>query len=303
MIRANAIGYAGQVKELLQKSILTMTRREIDIWMDEVFEPENMLLYIEDDIVTSCMQIKKRNYSYQKQICRASVITMACTLPDYRQRGQFMALLDAFLDQAAVNDLVSMVYTSTPKLFEQRSFLPISHTKLYRINSSKCQKGSDYHVHSWTDKIDLYDTYLKFMDYFDGSIILTKKEFEAKLHYELSSRKKIVFIKDHGEIQGFAIYKNCKDYVRIDVLVYFNADAIYDLFRYLSIRTELINFTVTEDERFEKLFDFEYPRTTGTFLVRLNNYMLFNKWAKNQVHNAKEAYENFDNSGWNHFID
>ena len=65
----------------------------------------------------------------------------------------------------------------------------------------------------------------------------------------------------------------------------------------------MINFTVTEDERFEKLFDFEYPRTTGTVLVRLNNYMLFNKWAKNQVHNAKEAYQNLDNSGWNHFID
>ncbi len=303
MIRTNAIGYTNQVKELIQKSILTMTRREIDLWMDEVFEPENMLLYIDEDIVTSCMQIKKRNFSFQKKVCRASVISLACTLPDYRQRGHFTALLDAFLDQAAVNDLVSVVYTTTPKLYESRSFQTISHTKLYSVHSEQCIKGSDYNVHSWTPKMDLYDAYREFIDHFDGSIVLTKDEFEKKLHYEASCQKKIVVMKKQGEIQGFAIYKNCKDYIRIDVLVYFNSDAIHDLFRYLSIRSGLINFTVTEDERFEKLYSLEYPRTKGTVLVRLNNYNLFNRWTRLQVRNAKEAYKDFDNSGWNHFID
>lgn len=60
---------------------------------------------------------------------RVSVIGMAATLPDYRQRKQFSNLLDAAISQATYNDLLTITYTNMPKLFEAKSFQHISNTK------------------------------------------------------------------------------------------------------------------------------------------------------------------------------
>ena len=64
---------------------------------------------------------------------RVSVIGMAATLPDYRQRKQFSNLLDAAISQATYNDLLTITYTNMPKLFEAKSFQHISNTKEYWI--------------------------------------------------------------------------------------------------------------------------------------------------------------------------
>ena len=97
--------------------------RRFRAWMEHEFKPETMFCYWQDGRLTSCLQTKRRILSFKHQKIAVATISLAATLPDYRQRDQFGQLLEAFLEQSSHNELLTMVYTNFPKLFENRSFL------------------------------------------------------------------------------------------------------------------------------------------------------------------------------------
>lgn len=303
MICQNAIGYHNEIQELLKKSMLNMNDAQIRAWMEHEFKPETMFCYWQDGRLTSCLQTKRRILSFKHQKIAVATISLAATLPDYRQRDQFGQLLEAFLEQSSHNELLTMVYTNFPKLFENRSFSCISKTKYYWIPADKCNQGNDKNIRFYHPNIDLYPLYLEFMSHFDGSIILSKKDFEDQIHYALDCKKKVALMMHGEKPHGFAIYKVLNNHVKIDVLVYLDSNAILDLLRYLAIRNDAISFVVSMDERIEKLFPFDIPRNQGTVLARLNNYKLFSKWTKEDVRNANQAFKLIQEPMWNHFIE
>ena len=303
MICQNAIGYHEEVKQLLKKSMLNMNEQQIRAWMQFEFEPESMFCYWQDGQLTSCLQTKRRILKFKNQKLAVSTICLAATLPDYRQRDQFGQLLEAFLEQSSHNELMSMVYTDFPKLFEARSFSEVSKTKYYWIPANKCIEGNDKNIHFYHDAMDLYPLYLEFMSYFDGSILLSKEDFNHQIQYALGCNKKIALMMKQDKPRGFAIYKVLNSHVKIDIMVYLDAQAILDLLRYLAIRNDAISFVAGMDERMEKLFPYDIPRNQGTVMARLNNYKLFSKWIKEDVRNAKQAFELIQKPMWNHFTD
>lgn len=122
MICHNSVGYDAQIKDLLIKSAFNMDKKEIDAWMKYQYDPQHMFCFWQDDKITSCLQVTKRTMMFLDRQMRVSVIGMAATLPDYRQRKQFSNLLDAAISQATYNDLLTITYTNMPKLFEAKSF-------------------------------------------------------------------------------------------------------------------------------------------------------------------------------------
>ena len=105
MICHNSVGYDAQIKDLLIKSAFNMDKKEIDAWMKYQYDPQHMFCFWQDDKITSSLQVTKRTMMFLDRQMRVSVIGMAATLPDYRQRKQFSNLLDAAISQATYNDL------------------------------------------------------------------------------------------------------------------------------------------------------------------------------------------------------
>lgn len=303
MILHNAIGLESDIQSLLEKSILHMDSIQIRAWMKYEFDPSSMFCMIVDNRVVSCLQTKRKVFYNGNNKCMATVFTMAATLPDYRQRKYFSSLLEAALNKSSANDLLTIVYTTFPKLFESRSFYPISKTLKYCIPAYKCEKGNDKNVFTYHEEMDLFPVYEAFLSNFNGCIHYTKKELDTFLNYQIASNKKIIVTKHDNEITGFLIYKNLKDFIRIDYMMYLDSASVYDAFHYLSLRISALSFVVSEYERFEKLFLLDYPRQEGTILVRLNHYKLFSQWTNMDITNAKQYFEQLNQATWMHMID
>lgn len=300
MICHNSVGYDAQIKDLLIKSAFNMDKKEIDAWIKYQYDPQHMFCFWQDDKITSCLQVTKRTMMFLDRQMRVSVIGMAATLPDYRQRKQFSNLLDAAISQATYNDLLTITYTNMPKLFEAKSFQHISNTKEYWIGAPLCRSGNPYHVKQKAE--NLYTLYFQFMQYFDGSILLSEDEFNNLIQYHKSLKKSIVtMVNEDKQPKGFAIYSTKDNQAHVEVLVYFDSQAIQDLLSYLSINNEVTSILISESERFDKLFPFHFPRTDKKLMVRLNNYKLFDKFSNTNVRNAKKAYELLEKPTWNHF--
>ncbi|MGM9947007.1 GNAT family N-acetyltransferase [Floccifex sp.] len=303
MILHNAIGLEQDIQSLLEKSLLNMDKTQIKAWMKHEFDASSMFCMVVDNKVVSCLQTKRRFFFHNGSSCTSMVITMAATLPDYRQQKYFSSLLDAALEKSACNDLLTIVYTTFPKLFETRSFSLVSKTLLYSLGSDKCEKGNEKNVVLYNDSIDLYPVYCEFMSCFDGSIRYSKKEFENQIQFVLQSQKKILVMKKDNEIRGFIVFKGTKEYAKIDYLIYLDSQAIYDGFHYLSLRFPALTFIGSEFERFEKLFLLDYPRHYGCILARLNHYKLFSQWANQEVGNAASFFDSLEKPIWMHVIE
>ena len=300
MMCHNSVGYDAQIKDLLIKSAFNMNENEVDVWMKYQYNPQHMFCFWQDDKITSCLQVTKRTMMFLDRQIRVSVIGMAATLPDYRQRKQFSYLLDAAISQATYNDLLTITYTNMPKLFEAKSFQHISNTKEYWIGAPLCRSGNPFHIKQKAE--NLYPLYFQFMQYFDGSILLSEDEFDQLIQYHQNLGKSIVTITNEDkQPKGFAIYSTKDKQAHVETLIYFDSQAIQDLLSYISINNEVTSILISESERFDKLFPFHFPRMDKKLMVRLNNYKLFDKFSNTNIRNAKAAYELLEKPTWNHF--
>ena len=258
MICHNSIGFDAQIKDLLIKSAFNMDEKDIDIWMKYKYDPNHMFCFWQDDKITSCLQVSQKNMMFLDQQIRVSVIGMAATLPDYRQRKQFSSLLDAAISQATYNDLFTIAYTNMPKLFEAKSFQHISNTKEYWIGAPLCKSGNPFHIQR--KKENLYPLYFQFMQYFDGSILLSEDEFNNLIQYHEKLGKFIVtMVNDEKQPKGFAIYSTKDKQAHVETLIYFDSQAIQDLLTYLSYKHDVTSILISESERFDKLFPLHFP--------------------------------------------
>ena len=266
MICHNSVGYDAQIKDLLIKSAFNMDKKEIDAWIKYQYDPQPMVCFWQNDKITSCLQVTKRTMMFLDRQMHVSVIGMAATLPDYRQRKQFSNLLDAAISQATYNDLLTITYTNMPKLFEAKSFQHISNTKEYWIGAPLCRSGNPYHVKQKAE--NLYTLYFQFMQYFDGSILLSEDEFNKLIQYHKSLKKSIVtMVNEDKQPKGFAIYSTKDNQAHVEVLVYFDSQAIQDLLSYLSINNEVTSILISESERFDKLFPLHFPITDKKYSI------------------------------------
>lgn len=299
MISQNSIGYDEQIQTLLEKACLTMTQKQIQAWMKYIYEPEHMFCTWEDNQITSCLQVHERTMKFMDKQCRVSVIGLACTLPDYRQRKQFSNLLDAACQQATYNDLITITYTSMPRLFESKTFQTISNVREFWIGASLCKKGNLLHI----DKNikDLYPVYFEFMQFFDGSLIENETEFNNKINYYKNYANIISIYNDQKELRGFAIYTTKDHQAHIETIVYLDSQVIHDALTYLSLHHEVTSIKVSESERIDKLFPLHLPRAHGVIMARLNNYKLFDKWTNTDIRNIKSAFDLLEKPMWNHF--
>lgn len=303
MIFQNAIEYQDQIEPLLNKAMLTMDEKQIHAWMTYKFDPSSMFCMLEDEQIVSCIQVKKRIMNFKGKQCKISYIELAATHPDYQQRKCFGTLLDAVIQQANCNELLSLIYSPSEKLFESRSFLPISYTKDYWIKATQCKDGNYKNIKKYHPNMNLYPVYKEFISHFDGSVQLTIEQFENHISYLLACHKKIdVMFGKNKEITGFAVYSLWKNQIHIETIIYLNSDAVYDLLNSLQLICEVIKITVSQDERFEKLFNQIHSQKKSAVLVRLNNYKLFSKWIDHDVRNVKQAFKQIDCPIWNHFI-
>lgn len=303
MILNHSYGKDREIRRLLSRSMLNMDPITISAWMKYQYEPKGMFCFIEDHKVTACLQTKERILTYEGKTCKVLVLSLSCTLPDYRQRHHFSRLLEAVMNYASCNHMLTLCYTDFPRILETKSFQVIGKTKLYWLELDHWTQGDFRQVHTYRPQMDLYPLYTCFMEHFDGSILLSREQFQNQIHFYINCNHRILTMQDENhQLCGFAVYKVIQDHIEIVLLIYLDSIAIFDLFSYLSQRCQSISFIVSQAERFDKLFPAETPRNQGTIVARLSNYKLFSLWSHKDVHHASEAFQALKKPMWNDLI-
>lgn len=280
MILQNAREHKKEVQAFLKKAWHTR-ELTIDEWIKYKFDPDRMFINIQDDQIVSILQYGKRILRIGDQECIASLIEFGLTEPNHRNRNYFKDLLEAYIKKCQCNDLISFVNTHIPKPFYNEDFICLSQTKTYTLPTGRVEDRSRIRTRKYRPSFDLYSLYLDFMKHFDGSILLSRQQFENELAYLNAIKKKIdIMFDDHYEMEGFAIYTLSENKAHIETLIYLNSNALENLFSSLSMVCDQILIDVSANEQLERLYPNLKHHKNSEILYHINNKHLFEIWKK-----------------------
>lgn len=128
----------------------------ISTWMKYKYDPNGMFCILEDQKIVACLQTKERTLHYEGKKCKALILSLACTLPDYRQRHYFSQLMEAAMNYANCNHMLTLCYTNFPKILEAKSFQNVSKTKYYWLEMENWLQGDLKNVRTYRPEMNLF---------------------------------------------------------------------------------------------------------------------------------------------------
>ncbi len=288
MILSHAHGRKQEIEDLLIKACNNMSVRDVRAWMDHQFDADHMFCIEQNDMIVSILQYHYVPFQIHGQSVKAANIVLTATHPDYPQRKLLYQLFDAAYEKFQSNVLVILTYTETPRLWQPKKFERLSNSKMYWMKSN-LNVGNSLNVH--TNHQDLYPLYRSFIDYFDGSIQLSKDSFDEFVAYLKQRGKKLISCDT-----GFAFYEKNDQVIEVHPLIYTNSAAVCDMMAYLSTLGSSLSLTISAHERLERILPLEYPKEKGELLYRVTQPNLLKKWL------GEDPFEGFDQPSWNYLV-
>ncbi len=295
MIVQTARGYEKALYKFMKRWCFAKDH-EIEAWLKYKFDADRMFLYIEDGHIVSCLQYARRTLQYDQKKAAVSVIEMGLTAGNKRNQGFYKALAEAFMQKAACNELVSLVKTSSVKVYAGLPFSEITFMKEYTLPSSRVETLNFSRTRRYRPNIDVYPLYEKFMAHFDGSIRLERSQFENELAYLHAAKKKIdIMMDEHYEPIGLAVYSVQEAAIHIELLLYLNSDALEQLFSNLALISDKIYISVSHNEALEKLYPNLKWKKKMPVLASINNPKLFASFLNKD---KAEAFKDLSGPMW-----
>lgn len=298
LIRSESFGLDEQVHDLLVKSMIRMSTRQVDAWMEFQYDPSHMFVMIRNGLVVSCLQTEARILNMDGHKMQVSVPILFCTHPDYRLQKCFGRLLDAAIQVSACNDLAMLAASDQVKVLEKRSFQRAARSREYFISADKLEGYSGQGVSLW-QREDLYPLYCEFLENFPVKVQLDREAFVRRLQYARASGRKVWVAHDReGMPEAFGISSQSKDQIRFETVVYENGQALASLLKRQVRFADTICVQTGPNEALERLFGNCPCKRQMPLLVRLSSWKLASKALGSEVHNGLEMFEQFPMAMW-----
>lgn len=298
VIRSDSLGLDDEIRDLLEKSMISMTEKEVGAWMDHMYDPAHMFVMIRDDRPVSCIQVQNRILHLDDRQLTVSVPVLFCTHPDYRLQRCFGKLMEAVIAKASFNDLALLTVSSQVKVLEKRSFFPVARCREYWLDRLQVPPMDNGSVRPWRGE-DLYPLYLRFVRNFPVRLELERQDFENHLAYLRASGRRIWIAIDHWQhAEGFAVTSPASNALRFELVVYENSRALLNLLARQARFFETLVVETGPNEALERLFEGVVHRLKESVLVRLTNWQLLSKWLGVEIRHPEALFDAFPMAMW-----
>lgn len=299
MILCSAAGCQQEVRDLLEKSMVNMTGRQVQAWMDWIFDPDHMYLYVKDGKVISCLQVQEAVLTLGSRHMEVVLPVLFCTHPDYRLQRYFGRLLDAALARSSVNQMMMLAVTDQVRLLEKRAFHTVARFREYWMPADAVQEQTDAGIYPWRTSEDLYPVYCRFIRNFPNHIRLGRTAFEKRIRYAYACRKQIWTAYGPGqELEGFCIGQVYKDQVKLETIVYTNSRALGGMLFRAAARKDLVTVITGPNEALDRLVPAASWRPKDSIMVRLSSWKHLSKWLETDIHTGVELFDAFYAPFW-----
>ena len=158
-----------------------------DYYFAELYRAKDTLVYVKDDKIVSTLQKRGHVMMLHDKPIACYMLVGVATLPGYQKQGYMKALMDAALDEASRQCLVTCLQAYNPELYKPFGFEMLYSRKKYQFHRDDFPKYKTMGISQNMNYKDMVSLYRKFCSSFNGYMVRDEryyKRLEKQLEME-----------------------------------------------------------------------------------------------------------------------
>lgn len=280
-----------EIRQLWKTCFPQEDPRYIEFYFKQLYQPENCFVKTMKGKIVSAVLRNPHALMFNGRVLQASMLVGMATLPEYRKKGYMHELMAVVLDACEHSELITMVQTEQPALYEQFGFRTIYTRSDYTIERKDVKRITNFGCAYEPTPIDLLKVYSAFIRRFNG-FYARDLEYFVKYKREIIAEggKIVAYYNGKDQIRGYAVMIPQGDELRVEEIIYLDAMALIKLCNAALQEKKVIHLLVSQAEDLSKVFPNAKRKNFGSTMVRLNDAELFSKLFNHNVTTVEEAF-------------
>lgn len=291
MIEKATLQQTEEIRQIWKLCFPKIDPKYIDFFFKNIYKPENCFVNIQEGKVVSCLVRNRHELMYNGRVLSTSLLVGAATLPTAQNQGYMKQLMETVLDACSHSELVTLIQTETPELYESFGFRSVYKRRDYTLERKDVNRITNFGCAYEPTPIDLLKVYSAFIRRFNGF-------FPRDLEYFVQYRKEIVavggkvvaYYDSKNKIRGYAVMIPQGNELRVEEIVYLDSMALTKLCNAALQERKIIHLLVSEAEDLSKMFPEAKMEKYSSTMVRLNDASLFSRVFNKKVSSVTEAF-------------
>lgn len=280
-----------EVKNVWKQCFPEEDPRYTDFFFRQYYKEENCYIKVVKGKIVSVLMRNPHAMMFNSRPLRISMIMGVATLPEYRKKGYMHELMKTVLDACEHTELITLIQTETPAMYEQFGFRTIYRRTEYKLDRKDVKRITNFGCAYEPAPIDMLKVYSAFIRRFNG-FYARDLEYFVKYKKEIAALggKLVAFYDGKNQIRGYAAMIPQGEALRVDELIYLDSMSLMKLVNACLYEKNTISLNVSDAEDLSKVFPNAQKKTVPSTMARLNDPALFGKMYNHRVTNVKEAF-------------
>lgn len=265
--------------------------RYTEFFFKNVYKADNCFVNVIDGKVVSTLVRNPHTIMFNDRVLATSMIVGCATLPNEQRNGYMKQLLETVLDACENSELITLIQTETPELYEPYGFRNIYRRKDYILERKDVKSITNFGCAYEPSPIDLLKVYSAFIRRFNGFYPRDLEYFKTyKKQISAVGGKFVAYYDGNNQIRGYAVMIPQGKELRVEELIYLDSMSLMKLCNAALQERRIIHLLVSDAEDFSKVFPEAKIRSYDSTMVRLNDAKLFSRIFNTKVNSVQEAF-------------
>ncbi len=265
--------------------------RYMEYFFKNIYKPENCFLNVVDGEVVSTLVRNPHTIMFNDRVLATSMIVGCATLPSAQKHGYMKQLLETVIGACENSELITLINTESPELYEPYGFRTVYRRKDYTIERKDVKSITNFGCAYEPTPIDLLKVYSAFIRRFNG---FYPRDLQYYINYkkEISAvgGKFVAYYDGNNNIRGYAVMIPQGKELKVEELIYLDSMALTKLCNAALQERRVVHLLVSEAEDFTKIFPEAKVINYDSTMARLNDAQLFSRIFNKKVNSVQEAF-------------
>ncbi len=292
MIEYGEEKYTPGIRECWKKCFTMSDPRLTEYFFHYIYKPEYGYVNVQENNVVSSLIRIPHVMMFNQRALATSMILGVSTLPEYRNHGAMHEVMNVAMDACSHRELITLLQTDRPQMFEQWGFEPVYYRSDYTITRNDVKRITNFGCAYEPSPIDMLKVYSAFISRFNG-FIARDVDYFARYKREIAAQggKIVAYYDAKNKIQGYASILLEGREARVEECIYLDSVALNKLLNAALQDRPTIHLHVSQAENLSVLFPDSNRHDYPYMYARLNDADLFSRLYNVEVKDVKEAFQ------------